>query len=1285
MASSLDTGAERPNQDGARRGSLAVWAPQWMRKMSTKSEDTHGSRAGSTGSDEGVDDERAMLARKMQGLMNLGGAGASLHRLMFDPDTRPMRAWAFVQGVVQLAHWVLVPMRVGFGVGGEGGATGAALAGLEAFFDVLLWLDIALRFRTSALVLGHKVDDPRVVGFKYLRKWFALDLLSALPLDRLLVLAAARGGAASWASAEVAALARAPRLLRVRVLAHLDHAAPVLGLRDHLLRIVHLALLTLMLFHLGACGWYRTSRASGFGATGWAAPAEMLGHSFERRYFQCIYWSVGMMTGLVSGEFPERMHEHAFSLATMTAGVFIYGSVIASVSALVAEGAGPQLAFRGRVVRTQRMLRTQRDARALEARSLSYFDFLWSSQRGASGVEALRFLPENLRIDILMALSSETLRPVPWLANTDEGFERSFASRMKLGLYMPAEAVDERVAATAPPRGIFFIHRGCVQVRVRGIVLRDMGRGDHFGIVVALGALHAEAASSRSDKKAPGQASRRALERAAREPIAHIAVTQAEIFELSLDDFNFLMRAFPRVRAKAMTFAVARAQEYAQQAREARATRRAIEFAHELLRRSRQTRSLHASSASSLGSAASSYVGKGGGDEPRGVLECLEEGRLAELPAGYPVPMAPRTHPLASPDEFSSELRASVQPRVKPHAAEAGPGPLASAAAPPPGALAKHRRASLTGLPAVGDHEVSATLGQLRRASRQHQRPPRHVRSAAAEPTSLCEANTSARGAGRLAGLAGKKAYSRPLHLAQSDMLEWVALAGDATSSTRSAFYTAGGFVISDASGIVLVPISLPWLRRVLSTLRSGTRWLSARLGRGSGSTALVAPTSAAAAAEAHKAWLLASGKDVEVLWPIVLPRSRAHRVWVSALCALLAYHVMTTPFMLGFGDAFSRATSANSSSGAMARFLDLMTFVLLLVDMLAKAFCAAYIDADGLTEVRPLHIARHYWQSGRGKLDLITALPYADILKGAFELAAWAQGTTSTFGAACRVKSFCALRLLRLPVLLRVPQLYHLERERFEGLRGSVLESATHTFARLAAIFLYLTHLCACMYFIVAREGNTCGQGAWSPPADLCDSSVSSWSEQYLSSLFWGLAGISGLGVREEPSTTAQYIFTVAVFLVGLMARAHLIAHVGVLLLELDPTEAEQNKRRASVLRELEHAPAELEPEVRAALTKRIAAYFDFVWGAQQGVMMESVLGETHPRVRKLVSAHVGSAMVRKVPLLSGFDEAAFAEISSKLVVRGYPQGEFLMHKVRAPRGRASADRVCAPRAAAR
>lgn len=1319
---------------GGVRGSISGWAPPWIRRASTKSSvvgDLLFRRGVSTASDGGLDNERAMLASKMQGLMKGHGAGAGAQpRFMLDPDTRAMRAWAFAQGVVQLAHWVLVPMRVGFDLG-----TAGTLGNVEHLLDALLWLDIALHFRTSARVLGNKVSDPRAVGARYLRSWFVLDVTSALPLDGLLWLAARLGS--SLLPPPTSPLSRVPRLLRVRALANLDIAAPVLGLRDHLLRIVRLGLLTLLLFHLGACGWFLVSLLSGFGETAWAAPAAMHGYPLERRYFMCLYWSVGMMTGLVSGEVPERMHEHVFSLSTMTAGVFVYGTVVASVASLVAEGASPQLAFRGRVVRTQRMLRTQRDAGALESRSNAYFDFLWSSRRGAAnGIEALHCLPEGLRIDVLLALSSSTLRPVPWLANADEGFDRTLASRLTLGLYMPAEAVDERMHANSMPRGVFFVHRGRVQVRVRGVVLRDMSVGDHFGIVVALAALYMDAPPAGAPKQ-PGATARQTLERAAREPIAHVAVTSAEIFELSLTDFLLLMRAFPRVRARVTAFAVTRAGEYAQQARHARAMARAIEFAERLQSAARRSHAARALGDDSDGAKDGRTDGRGargcaerglrtsatcaafavrGASETTAVLEeaaakARDELRMihgAPQPPGERrarrsddaaahTPLVDARHASAAKQppqqrqrpqrpQLHSQQRQSKAtppgapppPHPQPHAQLRGivmRGTLKTLSVDPPPAVAAGlaafaepsvarepppRRTTLTGLPAVGEREVRTTLVKLRAA------PPRKVASrlgtrggfdggAAADGATHARLPTS-----------GAQQPAHLLHNARSDMLEWVALAGDAASSQRSVFYTAAGFVFADARGVVSIPLALPLLDRALAARARLARWLLARFGRGARASATVQP--AVCAAVGIDA-LAGTRRTPTLHWPVVLPRSRAHRTWVSLLCALLAYHALTTPFMLGFGDAFSRATSASSSSGAMARFLDLMSYALLWVDMAVNAFCAAFTDEDGLTEVRPLYIVRRYWRSGRGKLDLLSVLPYADIVKGLTELVALARGTPggSTFGAACRVQSFCALRLLRLPVLLRVPQLYHLERERFEGLRGSVLESATHTFARLTAIFLYLTHLCACAYFIVAREGGTCGLGDWSPPAALCDSSISSWAEQYVRCLFWGLAGISGLGVRDEPSTTAQYMFTVAVFLIGLVARAHLIGHVGVLLLELDPTEAHHNKRRAAVMRQLDHSPRELDPSIHAALTQRVGAYFDYVLDAQHGVSMESVLGETDSRVRKLVSAHMGSAMVRKVPLLSGCDESTLAQIGRVLVVRGYPQGEFLIHKARA------------------
>ena len=59
------------------------------------------------------------------------------------------------------------------------------------------------------------------------------------------------------------------------------------------------------------CGWYLVARVEGFGSSAWLPAEEMLAAPLRTRYLQAIYWALGMLAGLVSGERPSTEVEGA--------------------------------------------------------------------------------------------------------------------------------------------------------------------------------------------------------------------------------------------------------------------------------------------------------------------------------------------------------------------------------------------------------------------------------------------------------------------------------------------------------------------------------------------------------------------------------------------------------------------------------------------------------------------------------------------------------------------------------------------------------------------------------------------------------------------------------------------------------------------------------------------------------------------------------------------------------------------------------------------------------------
>eukprot|EP00966_Prymnesium_polylepis_P249253 5762511-Prymnesium_polylepis.1 len=52
-----------------------------------------------------------------------------------------------------------------------------------AILDILFILDFLLGFRTAYILENLVIRRPRLVARRYLRGWFLLDLIAAIPLD----------------------------------------------------------------------------------------------------------------------------------------------------------------------------------------------------------------------------------------------------------------------------------------------------------------------------------------------------------------------------------------------------------------------------------------------------------------------------------------------------------------------------------------------------------------------------------------------------------------------------------------------------------------------------------------------------------------------------------------------------------------------------------------------------------------------------------------------------------------------------------------------------------------------------------------------------------------------------------------------------------------------------------------------------------------------------------------------------------------------------------------------
>ena len=153
-------------------------------------------------------------------------------RLVISPTSRPKLAFDMIVLSSILYTAISIPVKMSLRV--------HFAEALEVCVDVLFIADVVLQFFHGYVSAGYPVTDPRRITRRYLRGWFAIDLVSCLPLD--LIFSDARG----FTLLKTIRMLRARKLLQVS--GHLRSS--------NMLRVVLTLATWLLLAHWAACLFY---------------------------------------------------------------------------------------------------------------------------------------------------------------------------------------------------------------------------------------------------------------------------------------------------------------------------------------------------------------------------------------------------------------------------------------------------------------------------------------------------------------------------------------------------------------------------------------------------------------------------------------------------------------------------------------------------------------------------------------------------------------------------------------------------------------------------------------------------------------------------------------------------------------------------------------------------------------------------------------------------------------------------------------------------------------------
>jgi len=256
----------------------------------------------------------------------------------------------------------------------------------------------------------------------------------------------------------------------------------------------------------------------------------------------------------------------------------------------------------------------------------------------------------------------------------------------------------------------------------------------------------------------------------------------------------------------------------------------------------------------------------------------------------------------------------------------------------------------------------------------------------------------------------------------------------------------------------------------------------------------------------------LGTGKDeLSGIKEVINPNSPWVRRWIYVLLIVAIYNAGVVPFRV----SFDREKLSTRLDATLA--FDLLADILCIADLVVNTRVAYFEDGALITS--PKKILMHYLQ-GWFCVDFLSILPIDWFLL----IAGYDALTTTTW------------RLNRLLQLGRLKR-YMDALEQQPGISVSLV--------RLCKLLIYsmlLSHVVACAFFtFTLSEGF--GADMWVMPEEMEERSQFS---QYIYSLYWALATMTGNFDDVVPYTDGQLVFTLAVLLCGVLSFAYIIGNVG-------------------------------------------------------------------------------------------------------------------------------------------
>ncbi|GBG31530.1 Potassium voltage-gated channel protein eag [Hondaea fermentalgiana] len=457
------------------------------------------------------------------------------HAFIIHPESAFSLYWSLLMSFLIFYATLMVPVRISFDIGTS--KTSPALW-IDLFVDVLFAIDMYIQTRTAIKKPGN-LDEYEfrraVILRRYLRTWFIVDLVAAVPFD--LVFVFGKDTKAEEANLLFTKLLKALRFMRVAKLIKVSKLRQLVsGMEDRLgifdinpgiRRLAETAVLTFVVSHLTACLWYfvsSTAREANEGSWIESYQDDYGTQDNGSLYLTSLYWSVSTLTSVGFGDIkPANNAERFVATLACWAGATVFGYVIGQMSSMVADLNQISFQYHRKMDSINAYLKYRKVPPQLQKRIRRFFRYYIGRKMLFDESQILNELTHGLKVELSMFLTKDVLRNIHIFKDIkNPSFMSAIVTMLKPFSAAPGDFVIREGDLALE---MYLIVRGTVEVLAsNGLVYTRLSQGSHFGEITYLD----------SDVEERRAASVRAL-------------TYCDLFSFSKSDVAEVSRNFPEV------------------------------------------------------------------------------------------------------------------------------------------------------------------------------------------------------------------------------------------------------------------------------------------------------------------------------------------------------------------------------------------------------------------------------------------------------------------------------------------------------------------------------------------------------------------------------------------------------------------------------------------------------------------------------------------------------------------------------------------------------------------